>query len=247
MKIYISIDDTDNKTSCGSGQLAEDLAHHFQKLNLIQSSSGITRHQLFFDCRIPYTSHNSSMCFSTSIEKHRLKNLISTAEQFLTQRSAPGSDPGLCVFAELDSKRANSLIEFGHRAKTSVCTKDEAYTLAEQTSVHLSEHGGTGDGIIGALAGAGLRLAGSDGRFRGWLNLGPEGSCLTVSEICTHPSIEAVTDDLGNSLSSETPIYLSDSRIKTIRQSKRRILPVKKSVNGTTRWATLTRKEIKAF
>ena len=44
----------------------------------------------------------------------------------------------------------------------------DAYLLAEQfPELSLSEHGGTGDGVIGALAGVGLRLSGSDGRIKG--------------------------------------------------------------------------------
>ena len=32
----------------------------------------------------------------------------------------------------------------------------------------LPGYGGTGQGVVGALAGVGLRLYGDDGRFRGW-------------------------------------------------------------------------------
>lgn len=55
-----------------------------------------------------------------------------------------------------------------------------------------TEHGGTGGGIIGALAVIGLRLHGSDGRFRGWHHLGNAGVITTPADLCSHPFVEAV-------------------------------------------------------
>lgn len=69
----------------------------------------------------------------------------------------------------LDPKR---LIEFGKMAKQAVTNKQAAYDLARETGIHLSEQGGTGDGVIGAIAGIGLRLSGNDGRYCGWYLLG---------------------------------------------------------------------------
>ncbi len=63
-------------------------------------------------------------------------------------------------------------------------TKQEAYMLANTTGVHLSENGGTGDGIVGALAGTGLRLDGNDGRFRGWLEFGNTGVITNPKFLC---------------------------------------------------------------
>lgn len=54
--------------------------------------------------------------------------------------------------------KAADLVDFGRRAKNEVLTKDLAYDLAVKLGVPLSEHGGTGDGVIGAVAGSGLRL-----------------------------------------------------------------------------------------
>jgi len=58
-------------------------------------------------------------------------------------------------------------MECGRRATCSVLTKKEAYPLAEKLGIHLSEHGGTGDGVVGALAESGLRMTGNHCRFRG--------------------------------------------------------------------------------
>ena len=58
-----------------------------------------------------------------------------------------------------------SWIDFGYRAKQVVLTKSNAYKLAKKLDIHLSEHGGSGQGVIGALAGVALRLTANDGRF----------------------------------------------------------------------------------
>jgi hypothetical protein len=55
------------------------------------------------------------------------------------------------------------LIEFGKRASEEVVTQADALAAAE--GAHLSGHGGTNDGIIGAAAGVGLTAWGWSGRF----------------------------------------------------------------------------------
>ena len=147
------------------------------------SSEPVTRHQLLVHPDIPYTSHNSAMCFAAELDPFRLDQLIDYASEFLVKESATGSDPGLCVVAVDHLARPGWLIAFGYSAKQEVLTKDYAYGLAEELNIHLSEHGGTGDGIIGALAGAGLRLSGNDGRFRGKLKIKPEYEVASVGEI----------------------------------------------------------------
>ena len=56
MNIFIGLDDTDNKESRGTGHLArviaENLAEQYEVV-------GVTRHQLLFDPRVPYTAKNS--------------------------------------------------------------------------------------------------------------------------------------------------------------------------------------------
>lgn len=62
MKFYLCIDDTDNLNSIGTGTIAEQILK-----KIIEKGFGpcslVTRHQLFIHPDIPYTSHNSSMCF----------------------------------------------------------------------------------------------------------------------------------------------------------------------------------------
>jgi hypothetical protein len=246
--IYLSIDDTDNLESPGSGQLSEFMVKELQDLGLTSQCSNISRHQLFVHETIPYTSHNSSMCFSAVINDNNLSDVIQFTKEFLEKSSAQGSDPGLCIAVDGESLDRKVLIDFGLKAKQTVVTKQEAYSLAKKTGVHLSEHGGTGDGIVGALAGVGLRLHGSDGRFRGWLSLGKAGQITSREFLCSHPSIDAVVDEEGNILPDDSRITLAEDKIKTVFLNHHQVLPVTRTckIDGPA-WTTLTKSEIKRF
>lgn len=248
MQIYLSIDDTDNLESPGSGQLAEDLSEELCRHGLARQCSNITRHQLFFHEDIPYTSHNSSMCFSAFTDDDKLEDVIQFSSQFLITSSAPGSDPGLCVAINDEYLSRDTLVDFGQRAKNTILTKDDAYQLAENSGVHLSEHGGTGDGVVGALAGIGLRIGGNDGRFRGWLNLGSSGDVITVKDMCSHSQVEGVVDYEGNSLSADTKVRLTEDKIKTVMIDSHQVISVRGvDSDDDANWATLSKKQVKTF
>lgn len=183
MRILICIDDTDNLESIGTGEVLENLCAALHK-NGLGRGGFVTRHQLFVHEDIPYTSHNSAMCCEAEIED--LEKVIIFCRDYMSTSCAEGSDPGLCVI-DLDKlKNKKRLIRFGVAAKSTVLKKREAMDIAmlNQGAVYLSEHGGTGDGIIGALAGTGLRLSGSDGKIKGKLNPPKSGEIMTVGALC---------------------------------------------------------------
>ena len=248
MNIYLAIDDTDNLKSPGSGELAEILAKKLHHLGLVSGCSDITRHQLLVHKDIAYTSHNSSMCFSADIEDNTLPEITRFAIHFLLTASAPGSDPGLCIAPDRKDFDRQTLIDFGLKAKRAVLSRRAAYSLAQKTGVHLSEHGGTGDGVVGALAGVGLRLSGNDGRIRGWLNLGKAGQITTPKDLCSHPSIDAVMDYKGMVLQENSHIFIVEEKIKLIFRNHRRVIPVMRIDNGVNQtWSTLTKSQVKCF
>lgn len=161
MRAYVCFDDTDT-LDCGRG--TGKLARWFEE-ELPDGCAiwGVLRQQLLVDPAIPYTSHNSSACAVVEISDRRaLDTLIERAAAHIVRHSVDGSDPGLCVACEGDAALA-TLMEFGRTAATSVTSQAEAIEAAR--GVHLSGHGGTNDGIIGAAAGVGLTAAGWSGRF----------------------------------------------------------------------------------
>ncbi|MGI9536528.1 MAG: hypothetical protein ACR2PB_05620 [Desulfocapsaceae bacterium] len=247
MNTIISIDDTDNPDSPGSGQLAEDLVQELIQCRLITEASGISRHQLLIHDLVPYTSHNSAMCFIVGTDQNKNSDLIPFCQEFLRLRSAQGSDPGLCVTDEHNAVGSELLIDFGLRAKRSVLSKQAAYQTAEQAGVHLSEHGGSGDGVIGALAGVGLRLSGYDGRIRGWKKTGEAGRTITIEKLCAVLDVPWAVDDTGTRLPDDGKVTISDERIKTVLHDHCAVIPLTRAEHGALDWATLSPAESKRY
>jgi hypothetical protein len=249
MKYLVCIDDTDMPGTKGTGWLVQELCEKLEKSRM-GSCSPISRHQLFVHEDIPYTSHNSSMCFEINLENQAMEPIISSMANFLETRSEPGSDPGLCV-AKLDSSLARKeLIAFGKMAKQAVTSKAAAYDLARQSGIHLSEHGGTGDGVVGAVAGIGLRLSGNDGRYRGWYHLGQPGSIVRVDTLCGFPFIDQLVTRSGTALSTDMSVSIGSEKTKTVRMDSRQVVVVLKNeeIEKTgIEYRTITKQEAKQY
>ncbi len=157
--IYIGLDDTDNKTSRGTGRLARAMAATLSERYRVW---GITRHQLLVDPRVPYTSHNSSATLHLMEDGDvNLAALADEAQAIMLADFQDGSDPGLCIARTI----VPEMVQFGQRAKAEVVDQAQARDLAERSDCILRGLGGTQDGVIGALAGVGLAATGEDGRF----------------------------------------------------------------------------------
>ncbi|HBS60657.1 MAG TPA: hypothetical protein DEA44_15525 [Firmicutes bacterium] len=245
MLILVSIDDTDDLESKGTGELAEEIAAEIKKRSW-GHTSGITRHQLYVHPDIPYTSHNSAMCFEADIQQKYFSEIIAYSAQFLARESAPASDPGLCVVDIEALYDRSAFISFGRRAKGEVITKDEAYKTALSHGVHLSEHGGTGQGVIGALAGAGLRLGGNDGRFKGKISLKDAAATMTVRELMSCTPIEEVHNIEGEQINPADVISI-DSEMKTVLLGHRQVLLVRPAEHAKARWTPATKQQLKRF
>lgn len=244
MKILLTIDDTDNLTSAGTGELCETIAASIEEKGW-GTCSGVTRHQLFVHEDIPYTSHNSSMCFRATIHKDHFEPIIAFASNFLKTESAEGSDPGLCVINEETLADPQKLMEFGKKAKKQVLTKADAYDLAKELDIHLSEHGGTGDGVIGALAGTGLRLTGNDGRFKGNFQIPVTHSSTRVQDLLNHPRVDRVETLQGLALPVDTIVSLSN-KVKTVLLNHESVLLLFQDPEDHL-WKNCTKQRLKGF
>jgi hypothetical protein len=247
MEIIVCIDDTDNLESAGTGKLAAALIDDIRHFGW-GGCGFITRHQLFVHPDVPYTSHNSAMCFTADIAKDAVDRLIGHAADFLAINSAQGSDPGLCVADINGVNGIEELVAFGMAAKSRVLDKDESYALARRTGVHLSEHGGTGQGVIGALAGVGLRLSGNDGRLRGRLELGMPNSILRVRQVLMSKMVERVITLDGRVPGLNDEVVLGE-KVKALFMDGGPVLPVVecKGGNGGACWRTCTKEELRGF
>lgn len=245
MLILVSIDDTDDLESKGTGELAQEIAAKIESSGWGRTS-GITRHQLFVHPDIPYTSHNSAMCFEAEIDDQYYDQIINYAAQYLREQSASVADPGLCVANIASLHAPEKLIEYGFRAKKEVITKEEAYQTAARHNLHLSEHGGTGQGVIGALAGVGLRLSGNDGRFKGKITVKSQAGVLTVKELLERTAVERVQSVDGDYLGPADTVHV-DPHIKCVLLEHRQVLLVCPAQGGETKWALCTKQQLKSY
>lgn len=161
MRVYVGFDDTDTiDADRGTGKLARRFE---DRLPAGCRLWGVVRQQLLVDARVPYTSHNSSACVVLELEDPQgLKGIIERAAAHIGANFLEGSDPGLCV-AAAGAPGLAELADFGRHCTCRVVNQKAA--LAAAAGVHLSDHGGSGDGIIGAAAAVGLTAAGWCGRF----------------------------------------------------------------------------------
>lgn len=247
MNYLISVDDTDMPGTKGTGWLVQEMCEHLA-ITYDATCHPISRHQLFVHEDVPFTSHNSAMCFEMELEED-IDPVIHWAASFLEKRAEKGADPGLCVARQDDRLEDEQLIAFGRCAKGTLLTKNDAYALARKTGIHLSEHGGTGDGVIGAVAGVGLRLAGNDGRYRGWFHVGKEGETIGVGELCSYPFIDAVCTGSGLKLLSSDTVQIGSDKLKTIRMNNQQIVIVTENepASNLPSYRTITHREAKSY
>ncbi len=227
VEFLIGIDDTDNKESRGTGFRARQLAGLLESSSLA-SVHAITRHQLFFDSRIPYTSHNSSACLSVNgVEKEKL---ISFCREFMLRECAPGSDGGLCIHEK--ELIHPSISDWGLRAKSEVLTQDEAKSLVSAHGIYLEGLTGTHDGIIGALAAIGLHKAGNDGRCI-WLSgkeLRELNGIYSVEDLTSICNVDEIREQSDIRLSNEARLFVGNW-VRPVLKDHKMVIIVEKAIN----------------
>ncbi len=198
MRMLVSIDDTDNLESRGTGYHARRLGGLLSEKSLVRLR-GISRHQLFVHPDIPYTSHNSALCLDLDWcgGPRPLSHLARITREYLATQSATGSDAGCCI-ASFDEV-SPEVVAFGQRAKVAVLDQTEARGLARRTGLVLEGVTGDEGGVIGALAAVGLRKSGNDGRFVWVKGVRELNGVTTVANLLATTGIDLIqpsTDEL---------------------------------------------------
>jgi len=184
------------------------------------------------------------MCFSIETKEEYYEKILKRAIELLYEYQAEGSDPGLAIVNEDELENKKALIDYGFSAKKIILTKEMAYNLAKELNIHLSEHGGTGLGVIGALAGTGLRLSGEDGEFKGTVKIGEGRNEITVRELEKYPFIDEVRLLDGTEVNKDGIIKLG-KKYKTIFKDKKAVFLIEHGENGEYR--NCTKKEIRGY
>ncbi len=234
--VYIGIDDTDVPGSPGTGRVARGLVKHLEKLNFAVSL-GVSRHQLLVNPQIKYTSHNSAkgIVIKTAAT---MEQLLEASREYMAGCYQEGADPGLCLC--LESQVDNEILEYGRRVMSSVITKQAAAGLAQKKGIILQELGGTGDGIIGALAAIGLRAGGNDGRLVDLRGIHDIKGTITVAYLKERTAIDRVEDINGTVLQDSESIDSQD-RIRPNLRGGKPVLRVERDT-GTGHWIPVERK-----
>lgn len=243
MRFYIGIDDTDNLETRGTGFRCRELAALLVTKGMADVI-GISRHQLLFDRRIPYTSHNSSGCLE--IETSDISSVSDISRQYLIENGADGSDVGLCIVEA--NKITTEVLQWGLNAKKEILTQIGAKNLAKKHNIFLEGLTGTYDGIIGALAAVGLRKSGNDGRYV-WIK-GKELRELTntvfvIEELKKITLLESVSDLQGNPISNEDKIFTSDWYRPVLKNNQITIFAEAIKGNTDYEWSVLSKEHIK--
>jgi hypothetical protein len=202
-RYLVGIDDTDDPESRGTGHLVRDIGARIGAAGMAEVH-GISRHQLFFDPRIPYTSHNSSLCLDADIAPDRVAELAEYCRGYLRAESAPGADAGLCIVAW--SAVGADVVAFGRRAKSEIVTQQEARQLAVRAGLLLEGLTGDDGGVIGALAAVGLRKTDNDGRFNWRRGMREAGPFISVEKLLRTTGIDAVRSISGRAVGADDVI-----------------------------------------
>ncbi len=236
MHIYVGFDDTDTINSDrGTGKLARWME---QELPEGCRLWGVVRQQLLVDPAIPYTSHNSAACaIVESPDGVLLEAVIERAVNHIRRHFISGSDPGLCVVPD-DSPALSGLIAFGRSCTERVVTQQDALMAVD--GVHLSGHGGTNDGIIGAAAAVGLTAHGWGGRFVEFGRLRDFPEMVLVSEL-EKAGIAVVSVDRDGGLPALGDVVDTKGWLRPRLWGGKAVLPVTRK--GEKVWETLEQRK----
>ena len=235
MRLYIGFDDTDVVNSdYGTGKVAR----RFDKVMPEECKIwGVVRQQLLVNPAIPYTSHNSSACVIVDCpDASYVDALKSAAIKHIEAMSLPGSDPGLCLIVEGD-KALTALTTFGMQCTARVVSQRDA--IEAVGGAHLSGHGGTNDGIIGAAAAVGLTASGWSGRFIEYAGLRDFPDEVTVSALL-QKNIRVISLDRDACCPCPEDMVNTKGWLRPRLWGHEAVLPVKPTGNGL--WENLGEK-----
>ena len=238
-QFVIGIDDTDAPDVPGTGTLARALAAHVEREGF-GASLGVTRHQLWESDKLAATDGNR--CYALTIETdHDILDVEDLVVDFVRARSVRGANPGVALLSR-HSDMPHALA-FGRRAQQELLKIEEAERYAAESNVLVRGLGGSRAGMIGALAAAGLRGGGKDGRYSDLRGIRELTGRVTAGEIRSRTALERILNDEGEALDRDDPIDTLDW-IRPRIEEGHPVLRLRRSAEDRRVWVPIDRKPL---
>ena len=205
-QFVIGIDDTDTPEGGGTGRLARDLAAHAEQAGWGESL-GVTRHELARTEKVACTAQNFAYALVLATDRSIL-DLEDDVVDFLREHAERGADPGLAIMSRHSDMP--HVLAFGRRAKSEVMRLEWAQTFSVEANVTLRSLGNERRGAIGALAAAGLRGGGNDGRFIDLRGIREVEGRITAGQLLERTRIDQVLDERDEPLDRDDLIDTQD-------------------------------------
>ncbi|HEX3011703.1 MAG TPA: hypothetical protein VHQ70_06640 [Syntrophomonadaceae bacterium] len=246
MKIILAIDDSRQIDGAKAGKTTSTIANFIEE-NGWGKCSIPSRHRLYPHPSTGCKKHNTARSFSADLEKKYLPGLIDYACNLVKTTGDTQSNAGLAIIIPELMENQNLLIDYAYKAKDELVSKEEALEFSGRPGIYLFELSGNGRGIIGALAGAGLRLTGNDGQFRGKLHIGTgEDYIATVREIIDNSYVQQVKNMDFEDLNSDECVRMGE-KVKIVLLDHKYTLMVFPTEIEYPKWQTSTTSMLRVF
>ncbi|MEN6348244.1 MAG: hypothetical protein ABFD08_02450 [Syntrophomonas sp.] len=246
MKIFVAIDDSRQLDGGKAGETASLLTKSIESKGWGKCSIP-SRHRLYPHPDTGCKKHNTARSFSADIEKQYLDEFVELACNMIKANVTPDSNTGLAIVVPELMENTSSLIEYAYKVKEGLVSRNDTLGFANHPGVYLFELSGSGQGIIGALAGAGLRITGNDGQFRGKLQVGTgENYIATAREIIDKTYVEQVKNMDGENIRDDETVRMGE-KVKVVLLDNKYTLMVFPTEIEYPKWQTSTTHMLRVF
>lgn len=246
MKIFAAIDDSRQLDGGKAGETASLLGKFIEE-NGWGKCSTPSRHRLYPHPDTACKKHNTARSFSADIDEQYLADFIDYACKLVRSTGTSDSNAGLVVAIPELMENLDELIEYAYRVKEGLVSQDEALRFKNKPGLYLFELNGSGRGIIGALAAAGLRITGNDGQFRGKLQIGTgEDYIASVKEIIDKSYVEQVKNMDFENISDSEYVRMGE-KVKVVLLDNKYTLMVFPTGIEHPKWQTSTTHMLRVF
>lgn len=246
LKIFVALDDFRQFDGAKAGEMAAQLTSHIEQMGWGKCSIP-SRHRLYPHPETGCKKHNTARCFEADINGQYLDEFIVFGCSLMKRTVGADSNAGLAVVVPELMENTDELIAYAYQAKETLVSKDQALQLSHKPGIYLFSLSGSGQGIIGALAGAGLRMTGNDGQFRGKLHIGTgEDYIATVREIINASYVQQVKNMDFDNISEDEHVRMGE-KVKIVLLDHKYTLMVFPTDIEDPKWQTSTSHMLRIF